>query len=167
MLDDWTWTVGAIVAPFGLRGEMKVRIETDFPDRFGSTRQVCLRLGEKAVLFGVSGVRMHKGQALLTLAGISSIDEVDGWRGALVQVRRADAVPLEADEFYIPDLVGHQVRLADGTPVGTVDDVLRYPAQDLLVVGSALIPMVRPIIVSVDMTDKVITIDPPTGLLPG
>ena len=43
MLEEWSLTVGEIVAPFGLAGEVKVRLETDFPDRFTRLKQVCLR----------------------------------------------------------------------------------------------------------------------------
>lgn len=32
-LTEWNLTIGEIVAPFGLTGEMKVRLETDFPER--------------------------------------------------------------------------------------------------------------------------------------
>src|SRR3989337_2314773 len=34
--------IGRITRPHGLRGEVKVRLETDFPERFGQLRRVLL-----------------------------------------------------------------------------------------------------------------------------
>ena len=59
-----------------------------------------------------------------------------------------------------------EVFTANGKRLGILDDVLKYPAQDLWKVGEALIPAVRPIVVSVDKDSRRIVIDPPEGLLP-
>jgi 16S rRNA processing protein RimM len=66
--------------------------------------------------------------------------------------------------------VGLTVRTADGSIVGTVDDVL-HSGQDVLVVrpsaGSVqiLIPFVKEIVPEVDVSSGVIVITPPPGLL--
>jgi 16S rRNA processing protein RimM len=167
MLEEWNWTVGEITAPFGLAGEVKVRIESDFPDRFKRLKEVCLRprIGEPK-LFAVERARLHKRQALLKLRGIASIEEADRWRGAWVQVRRTDAVPLPGDSFYVSDLIGMEVVTADGNLLGTLDAVLSYPAQDLLQIGSILIPVVREFVLEVDTANRRIVVSPPAELLP-
>jgi 16S rRNA processing protein RimM len=167
MLEEWNWTVGEVVAPFGIAGEVKVRIESDFPDRFERLKEVCLRprIGEPK-LFAVERSRLHKRHALLKLRGIATIAEADLWRGAWVQVRRADAVPLPSDSFYVSDLVGMEVVTAKGRALGRVDAVLNYPAQDLLQIGDVLIPMVREFIREVDTARHTIVVSPPDGLLP-
>jgi 16S rRNA processing protein RimM len=167
-LDDWRWTIGDVVASFGLKGELRVRFQTDFPERFEAVKQVCLRrTDDTARLFDVQGRRFHRGHVLLKLRDIDSIDDAEALRGVLVQVRRADAVPLEDDDFYVEDLKGVAVETADGRRIGVVDDVLAYPAQDLLKVGDVLIPLVRGIVVEVDLRGGRIVIDPPEGMLPG
>lgn len=165
---DWQWTIGDVVAIFGLRGEMKVRFQTDFPERFQSLRRVCLRKPDGAAeMFKVSGCRFHKGCALLKIDGIDDATAAELWRGALVQVRRADAMPLDDDSYYVTDLKGVMVETVQGRVLGPVDDVLQYPAQDLLRIGDALVPMVRGIVLEVDMAARRIVIDPPEGMLPG
>ena len=104
---NWSLTVGEIVSPFGRVGEVKVRLETDFPDRFARLKQVCLRWPDAVSrLYEVENARLHKGQILLKLRGVDSIDEAERLRSALVQIRREEATPLSANEFYIYDLVG-------------------------------------------------------------
>jgi 16S rRNA processing protein RimM len=167
MLNEWNWTVGEVVGAFGIRGEIKVRLLSDFPDRFARLSEVCLRppKGEPA-LHQVEGARLHKGQVLLKLKAVNRIEDVDRWRGALVQTKREEAVSLDEGSYYVSDLVGMEVFTKDGRHIGKVDRVLPYPAQDLWQVGEALIPAVKPIVVSVDPAEKRIVIDPPEGLLP-
>ena len=170
MLDDWTWTIGLVSGAFGIRGEMKVRLETDFPDRFAKLKQNCLRPPEPratvAKLFEIEGARLHKGQVLLKLQGVDKIEQVDPWRGAWVQIRRAEAVPLPKDNYYAVDIVGMDVVTLEGRPLGKLKQVLPYPAYDLFQVGEILIPAVKEIVIEVDTVNRRIVVDPPEGLLP-
>ena len=167
-LEDWNWTVGVVVAPFGTKGEMKVRYETDFPDRFKKLKEVCLRNTRGAArLFPVSAFRDHKGQALLKLEGIDRIEAVDDWRQAKVQVRRTEAVSLPKDEYYTADIIGFEIFTADGRALGKLERVIPYPTYDLWAVGEALIPAVKEIVKEVDAAERRILVDPPAGMLPG
>jgi 16S rRNA processing protein RimM len=171
-LEDWNWTIGEIVAPFSRFGEVKVRLETDFPDRFSRLSQVCLRRSpDEARLYGVKGVRFHKGQALLKLEGIDSISEADTLRNALVQVRAEDAVALPKNEFYIHDLLGCEVVTREGRVLGVLTAVLRAGAHDIYVIGSGkseiLLPVIKEVVREIDLPERRITVTPTPGLLPG
>jgi 16S rRNA processing protein RimM len=166
ILEDWNWTIGQVVAPFGRMGEVKVRYETDFPERFKSLKQVCLRPAVgPPILFEVEGVRSHKGQALVKLKGVDSINDANAWRGAKVQVPRESAVPLPQGAYYAADLIGAEVYTKQGQLLGKLDQILPYPAQDLYKVGEILIPAVKEIVLSVDAAAKKIIVDPPEGLI--
>lgn len=169
--NDWTLTIGEIVAPFGRIGEVKVRLETDFPDRFKKLKQVCLRLGrESASIFDIENARIHKGQALLKLKSIEDITGAETLRNALVQIRPDDAVILSPNEFYIHDLIGCEVALENGRILGKLTNVLRYPANDVYVVGEGkaeiLLPAIQDVVRNVDLKQKVILVTPTPGLLP-
>ncbi len=159
--------VGVIVRPFGIRGEMKTRLFTDDP--------ACLACGMDVQLAGhdgsaqiarISGIRPHQGHLLLQVEGVGTVEEAERWRGAEIRSSVQAAAPLDAGTYYTSDLIGMQVRHVNGTVIGEVLDVLRYPAQDLLVVGNALIPAVAAIVRSVSIEDRLIVVDPPGGLLP-
>lgn len=171
-LEEWNLIIGEIVAPFGLAGEVKVRLETDFPDRFTRLKQVCLRWPTgKAALHDIEGVRFHKGQVLLKLRGIVSIDAAETLRNALVQVRSHEAVPLPANEYYIHDLLGCEVVTIEGRRLGEVTSVLRSDANDVFVIGQGkeeiLLPMVRDVVQNVDVVARRIRVALTPGLLPG
>jgi 16S rRNA processing protein RimM len=167
MHDEWNWTIGKVVAPFGRMGEAKVRMESDFPERFTYLRRVCLRppRGQSA-LFEVEHARLHKGQVILKLKGIESIDDVERWRNALVQIPRAEAMPLEPNSYYISDLIGADVVTRENRVLGKLDNILSYPAHDLLQIGEILIPAVKEFVLSVDIEARRIVVAPPAGLLP-
>lgn len=164
----WDWTIGRVVAPFGIRGEMKTEILTDFPERFEELQEVALvsGSGETRVL-NVQGARLHKGRVLLKLRGIETLEDVEAWRGAEVRVPRSAAVPLAPGDYYVSDLVGMEIVTRDGRRVGPVEDILQSPAHDLLRTGEVLIPMVRAIVLEIDIEARRIVVDPPLGLLPG
>lgn len=171
-LAEWNLTVGEIVAPFGLQGEMKVRLETDFPDRFKQLKQVCARpLGGTPRLFDVESSRLHKGQILLRLKGVSVIEDAEKLRNHFVQVRAKDAVRLPADEFYIHDLLGCEVVLESGRALGLLQNVLRGGANDIYVIGEGkgeiLLPAIKDVVRSVDTQARRIVVTPTPGLLPG
>ncbi|MEP6754233.1 MAG: ribosome maturation factor RimM [Chthonomonadales bacterium] len=166
-MPEWDHAIGRIVGVFGIKGEMKVMPETNHPAQFESLKEVCLRRGSSAQTFKVRRVRFHKGMALMSVTGINRIEDVELWRGAFVQIKREEAAPLDEGSYFTTDLVGLNVVTVDGREIGPVDKVLHYPAQDLLKVGDALIPAVKPIVVEVDLVKKRILIDPPMGMLPG
>jgi 16S rRNA processing protein RimM len=166
-LDEWTWTVGEVAGVFGIKGELKVRLETDFPNRFAGLKQVCLRPAVGAPrLMDIQTARLHKGQVLLKLQSVDSIEDAQRLRGAKVQLPRAQAVELPENSYYAVDIVGMDVVTRDGKLLGTLDKVLPYPAHDLFQVGAALIPAVKEIVLEVDTVNRRIVVDPPAGLLP-
>lgn len=170
-LDEWTWTIGEVIGVFGIKGEMKVRLETDFPDRFAALKRICLRPSRieagPPVLFEVQSARLHKGQVLLKLRTIDRIEDAERWRGAKVQIPRAQAVALPENSYYAADIIGFDVVTRDGRPLGKLEKILPYPAHDLFQVGAALIPAVKEIVLEVDTANRRIVVDPPAGLLPG
>jgi 16S rRNA processing protein RimM len=73
----------------------------------------------------------------------------------------------EEDAWYDHQLVGLAV-MRGGEKVGTIARLDHMPAQDLLVVntpnGDVLVPFVKAIVPSVDVTAGIVTITPPPGL---
>lgn len=165
-ITSWDWTIGVIVAPFGIRGEMKTELRTDEPDRYSILERVALVMPDgRFTVRAVESARLHKGRILLKLEGIDSIESVEEWRGAEVRIPRSEALPLPEDTYYVSDLIGLRVVTCAGVEVGKVRDVLRSPAHDLLCVGDDLIPMVRQIVTRIDLDNKLVEINPPQGLL--
>jgi 16S rRNA processing protein RimM len=151
--------VGQIVGAFGLKGSVKVEALTDFDDRFlPGTR---LRL--KGEWVTVEDMRIHKGRPLLNLSGIKDLTSAEKLQWEYLEAPAKDAPELEEGEYLVEDLIGMKVVSVWGDELGVVEDVLPYPAQDVLKVGETLIPMVKDFIKEVDLDNEIIRVE----LLPG
>jgi 16S rRNA processing protein RimM len=124
--------IGKILKPFGVRGELKVEILTDFPERFASLRQVFI--GDGAKSFSVEGARRHGGAALLKLAGIDTPEGAATLREELVYVALEDAVALPENRVYLYQLIGLRVKTTEGQSLGEITDVLDTRANDVYIV---------------------------------
>jgi len=163
-------TVGRIGRPHGIRGAVVVSVRTDEPELRFATGS---RLGTDPAPVGpltVADSRWHSGELLVRFAGVSDRDAAGELRGTWLTVDSAVIAPSDdPDEFHDTDLVGLSVRMADGTVVGAVDDVL-HSGQDVLVVKAAdgrpiMVPFVKVFVPEIDLAAGILVIDPPEGLL--
>lgn len=144
-----------MLKPWSYRGELKIEILSDFPERFASLRTVYL--GDDAKPFSVERARLHGHKAaLLKIKGIDSTPAAEKLRDLLVQVPTDEAVPLPEGKFYLYQLIGLKVTTTTGEPLGEVVDVLDTAgANDVYVVQDGtreiLIPAIEPVVKQVDL----------------
>ncbi|MDO8671315.1 MAG: ribosome maturation factor RimM [Dehalococcoidia bacterium] len=158
-------TIGEVAGPFGLRGELKVSIVTQFPERFAGLALVYLNEAP----FEVESCRFHKRMVILKLRGIDSIEEADKLRGRLVEVLRSEAVPLSNDHYYHYQIIGLEVWTSDGRLIGKIEEILTLPANDVYLVRfngkEVLIPAIEDVVLQIDIESGRIIIEPIPGLL--
>jgi len=159
--------IGKVTTPFGTRGEVKVVVLTDFPERFAAGARVALKSGEKTSLVRIERSRPHKGGILLKLEGIDTVNAAEELRNTEITIDEADLGKLEGDRFYIFDIIGLKVVTDDGREQGEVVDVLQGSANDVYVTSTGLcIPALKDVVAKVDVPGGVMIIHPVPGLLP-
>ena len=158
--------IGQVVGTRGLRGELKIRLETQNPERFHLLDTVYL--GDEFAPFQVGHVRLHKNQVLLQLHGIDDIETAEDWREAWVYIHVDDAIPLEEGEYYFYQLRGLAVISEEGESLGTLVEILPTGANDVYVVkgnrGELLLPAIKDTILDVDLENRTMTVRIPDGL---
>jgi 16S rRNA processing protein RimM len=156
---------GEIGKPFGLGGEVHVVVISDDPTRFDPGARLLDDSGNTLV---VETSRAHGNRWLVKFTGIDDRDAAEKLRGPLF-VSAEDVRELDDDEYWPHELVGVAVFLPSGEEVGVVDRVVPGSAHDLLAVtterGERLVPVVKEIVVGVDIRGRRIDIDPPAGLI--
>ena len=159
--------IGRVARPWGIRGEVKVEVMTDFPDRFSLLRKVYL--GPEAVPFALDSSRLHKGAALLKLEGCHDRTSVEKLRGQLVQIPIEEAVPLEQDEYYEHQIIGLAVWTTEGERLGTVDEVISTGANDVYVVRGKereiLIPAIEGVVLEISLAQGRLVVELMEGLI--
>jgi 16S rRNA processing protein RimM len=165
---EWA-TIGKIVAPFGLRGELKVFSLSDIPNRFAQLEKIYL--GSDYQPFSIEGVRPYKGtMVLLKLRGINDVTAAEPLRDSDLYIPIDELANLPPDEYYQHDILGLQVVKLDGKPVGTIVDIMLTGGNDVYTVKSPageqfLIPAVKAIVKQIDLVHHIMYIDPIAGLL--
>ncbi len=162
-------TLGDIVATHGVAGWVRLRLFNPDGRTLYSSARVELTRGESRLSVDVVQAKPHRGLALLKLRGIDDMDAARELVGYRLSVPGERLAPLGTSEYYYAEVVGFEVRDADGGRVGTVTRIWAKQGGDLLVVAGAerehLVPAVPEVIRQIDVVERTITIDPPDGLL--
>ena len=171
--------IGRVRKPHGVRGELKVSIMTDTPERFNWLERAFLsrkELDPKAVELEVDKVRFAGGDALVKFKGYDSPETAGQFRQYWVQVALEDAVPLEEGEYYAYQLVGIRVVTDEGQEIGILKEVIETGANDVFVIKTersesnpkgkdVLLPDIDEVIQSVDFDENVMVVKVLPGLL--
>lgn len=153
--------IGKIVAPHGVRGDVRVAVLTDFPDRFETLKTVHLDTGE---VLEVVDVRFHKQFVLLRFAKLESMNAVEHLRGKLLRVKREDAVVLPEGHYYFFDIIGLTVYTIAGECLGNITDIISTGANDVYVVDrkngkSTLVPALKKVVRQIDIVNKKMVVE--------
>ena len=164
--------VGRISRAHGVRGDVRVTLCTDNPDRFvvgavmyGVADRSGLRRAEpERMPLEIESMKGLEDSPIVKFAGVESRTEAEGLRGLVLQVPAADLPELDEGEFYSFELEGLEVRSPDGTVVGTVTEVLESPAHDLLAIdlaagGEMLAPFIHEFVPDVDLDSGYLVVD--------
>ncbi len=155
--------IGQVLRPQGIRGQVKVRPDTDDPGRFEDLETVYLRKGEAYEAVTVDEVSVREDGVYLRLANARSRDEAEKQRNWMLYVDRAHAVKLNEDETFICDLIGCKAVDTQGNELGKVTDVLQPGGNDVYVIktpkGEMLLPALKFVIPAVDVKKGEITVD--------
>lgn len=164
--------IGRIIAPHGIRGEVKVEVLTDFPERFKPGTHVFLGAGTEdpeARPAKIAAARPHKGGFLVKLDIVPDRNAAELVRNRYLLIPAADAMPLGEHENYLHDLIGLEVETTDGQHLGELREVLFTNANDVYVVrgaaGEVLLPAIRDVVLQVDLPARRMVVALPEGLL--
>ena len=172
-------TIGRIVRPHGIRGEVVVGPIGDAAGLFDAGCELVLRgtrsrrLHEGVVpsrkIVEVIRSRRHRGRWILYLKSTDNRNDAELLRDAELAVPEDQLPALGDDEFYVDDLVGWTLVNAAGVELGRIVDVLEGRAQDVLEVetaaGRVLVPMILDWLIEADSEDRQLALELPPGLL--
>lgn len=162
--------VGQIVNTHGIKGEVKVKSNSDFTEtRFQPSEVLTVKHNNNEIQLTVTSYRVHKGFHMLKFKDINNINEVEQYKGDfLYQERDHEDIELAENEFYYSDIIGCTVFDDEETPIGRVINIFETGANDVWVVKGDkeyLIPYIADVVKAIDIENKTIHITPMEGLL--
>lgn len=129
---DVRLAVGTIGGTHGVLGELKMHFLTDQPKHLTTIKQVYLGTSDEPT--PLLGIRFHGDGALIKLRGVDTPEDGKKLGGLVVRIDGRDAKPLEADEYFLFQLIGLRAETEDGSLVGEVIDLMETGAHDVLVI---------------------------------
>ena len=151
-------TIGTILKPQGIRGEVKVKPYTDYAEDFKEIKRIFLDGEEVKVL----SVRIGAGAVFFGLKGVPDRNAAELLRGKDVLIPREDAPDPGEGRYYIADLLGSEVFTEEGESLGILKDI-RQAATDIYTIErdgkETLFPAVKGVITVLDIENKKITVD--------
>lgn len=162
--------VGRIARAHGIRGQVIVNPETDFPDeRFQPGAELFIERNGQVEPLRITTARFHGERPVIGIQGVETMSDAETLAGHELRVPVDRLAALPPGTFYRHDLIGCRVETRDGSSIGLVRDVEGTMTGSRLVVdgarGEVLIPLVPQICTAVDPAGKRIVIDPPAGLI--
>ena len=135
-LPDKYLSLGVVVRPHGLKGEVKVSLTCDGLFRLVENPALLLVKGDgsEGPATVVKAFEHSDGDVVVRLREVAGREAAEALRGAYLAVKEQDAQPLGEGRFRRHEIVGLAVETPDGRPLGTVEDLEEMPAQWVLVV---------------------------------
>jgi len=167
--------VGIIGKSHGIKGEVVVKLLTDYPKTFkkGDILFLDEECSEKVKIENIK-LRRLKGadRAILKFDGINDRNSAESFRNKFLYRNVKNAPELGKDEFWVDDLINCLVYSVDGNFIGRVVDVEKNPSNDNLVIKKEnqdisikgikgdvfLLPVIESYIEKVDIKNKKIVL---------
>lgn len=158
-------TIGRILAPWGFKGKLKVKIETDFPQRFTPGAKVYIDREPMSI----DGGEWHSGKLVVKLNTIDRREDAQKLRNKTVEIHRNQVHSLPEGQYYYFQLIGLEVWTTQGEFLGNISEILATESNDNYVVrgteGEILIPAIEDVVKSIDLDKRCLFIEPIAGLL--
>ncbi|AFZ54811.1 ribosome maturation factor RimM [Cyanobacterium aponinum] len=121
--------IGTIVAPQGLKGELKVKTDSDFPERFetAGVRWITSPSQKQPQPVDLLQGRQIPGKNIfiIKLAQVCDRNQAETLKGSTLYVEKTEKPYLEPGEYHVADLINLEVyNQQTGENIGIVIDVL-------------------------------------------
>ena len=155
--------IGKIVAPHGVRGEVRVVELSEFHEQVLKSKNFYV---EDIGFMEVKNIRTHKNFFLFTFSDVSDMDKANTMRGKSIFIAKTEIGKLPEGRYYIDDLLGSSVFDLTGECLGKLDEIITTGSNDVYIVKKEgakdlLVPALKTVIKSIDIENKKIVLDPP------
>ncbi|TDQ17443.1 16S rRNA processing protein RimM [Algoriphagus boseongensis] len=170
MNKDQCFQIGRIAKVHGLRGEVNVVLDVDYPEDYDGLEHLFLEQKGRLVPFFLEHFVIQPGsRALAKFEELDTIEQVEMLVGSEVYLPLTELPELEEDQYYYHELIGYEVFDETKGLIGPVQIIYDLETQDLLGVThqgkEVLIPIQDGIIQKVDKAAKKVYCQLPEGLL--
>ena len=151
--------IGEVLKPQGIRGELKIKTFTDYPEDVKAFKTVYI----DGVAYKILSFRVgNDGAAYVGLRGVPDRNAAELMRGKKLEGEREDGPQLEEGQYYVVDIIGLSCETQEGETLGKVVDISHF-ASDVYTIEKAgkriLFPAVKGVVKRVDLENQTLIVD--------
>jgi 16S rRNA processing protein RimM len=160
--------VGTFGQPQGLKGDIKINILTSSLESFKILKNYFMQ--DSKTILHFTALRKIGKKNVASLEGCEDRNAALDYKGKYIFSLKENFSKISEDEYYVIDLIGCDVFNIEKKSLGIVIDIKNFGAGDLIEVTSGskkifYIPMNDDNLVSVNILEKKIIVNPMKGLL--
>ncbi|MGX7108313.1 ribosome maturation factor RimM [Facklamia miroungae] len=168
------YQVARIVNTFGIKGQVKVLMDTDFiEERFAEgNRLFILKDGKSIQEVTVQSIQDHKGSYLVKFKEYNNINEVEFFKGLTLAISAQDQQELEEDAYYHHQIIGLSVYTMQNQKLGTIKEIISLGSNDVWVVKAdkanqkdILLPFINDVVKEVNLNEGIVRVELMEGLV--
>lgn len=166
---DACYQLGYVLKPHGLKGEVQIFLDVDFPETYKKMESVFIEIDKKLVPFFISKISIDKSRAVVMFEDVDTFEKARELKGHALYLPEEKLPPLEEGQFYYHEVIGYRVIDKKEGVLGTVQDIYTLPGQELMAMQykgkEVLVPLHDNVLLKMDRMAKEVHVNLPEGLL--
>ncbi len=169
MTKEDCFELGKITKTHGLKGEVILWLDVDFPEDYEDLESLFLEVKGELVPYFIESYRLSGNRAIVHFEDVDSFEKAELMINLQAFLPLEELPELDSDQFYYHEIIGFQIVDKNLGNLGTVQTVHSMQAQDLLVMDykgkEVLIPVIDEIVLQAEKAQKILHVNLPEGLL--
>lgn len=170
MTKDECYQLGYITKTHGLKGELSIFLDVDYPDEYELLDSVLVESKGELVPYFIEEIKILPGaKAIVKFEDIDTIYQAETLVGSALFLTLDNLPELDDNQFYYHEIIGAQVVDTHLGKLGTIADVSTGTHQDILLMTylnrEVLIPATDEIVGQYNRESHELSVTLPDGLL--
>lgn len=166
---DSCYQLGYVTKPHGLKGDLSIVIDADYPESYQHLESVFIEIDGQLIPFFISSININGPKGLMNLEEVTSLAEAQTLKGARLFLPLSSLPKLAADQFYFHEIIDFEVEDVVRGILGNISAVYDIGPQDIIAFQykgqEIMLPINDETIVGVDKESKRLRVVVPDGLL--
>lgn len=169
MTKDNCFLLGKITKTHGVKGELIIWLDVDFPEDYEEMESIFLEIKGELVPYFIEDLQIRGSKSIIKFEEIDSFDDAKKLVDCDVYLPEDNLPELNDDQFYYHEIIGFDVVDASHGKLGKIIGVFENNSQDLIGMDyqgvEVLIPISDEIVKTIDREKKELHTAMPEGLL--
>ena len=160
--------IGKVTKPWGTKGQLVLFLDVDTPEDYLELDSAFVEIKGQLVPHFFCIDQLNGNKAVATFEELTP-EQANALVGHELYLPLSLLPKLDGNRFYFHEVTGFRVIDSNHDDIGTLEQVIEYPAQPLFQImkngTEVLVPVIDEVIDKVDRTNKTLYITAPNGLI--